>query len=312
MPKKPAAIENIHVYGAIVSNFIIAVSKFIVATITGSSAMLSEGIHSMADTGNQFLMLLGVHESKKPPNDIHPFGRGKELYFWSLIVALILFGVGGGMSIYEGITHIQHPVELTAPLWNYVVLGIAFVFEGISQIIAYREFLHQKQPDESTWHSILTCKDPTIFVVLFENAAALVGILVAAMGVFLSHQFTAPVIDGVASIIIGIILSGISLFLAWESRALLIGESADLEKVDAIQKIVQEDEAVITAGRPLTMHFGPDQILLNISVNFKPDISFPELTQAIERIERKIQGRFPRVKQIFLEAATLANPSETD
>jgi cation diffusion facilitator family transporter len=310
MSKKPATIENIHVYGAISSNFIIALSKFIVASITGSSAMLSEGIHSMADTGNQFLMLLGIRESKKPPNDLHPFGRGKELYFWSLIVALILFGVGGGMSIYEGITHIQHPVELTDPLWNYIVLATAFVFEGISQIIAYREFLHQKEPEESTWHSILTCKDPTIFVVLYENAAALAGILVAAIGVFFSHRYNAPVIDGIASIIIGIILAAISLFLAWESRALLIGESADLEKVDAIQKMVQEDEAVIMAGRPLTMHFGPDQILLNISVNFNPDISFPELTQAIQRIENKIQAKFPRVKQIFLEAATLANPSD--
>jgi cation diffusion facilitator family transporter len=309
MSKKSAVMENIHVYSAIGSNFIIAISKFIVASITGSSAMLSEGIHSLADTGNQFLMLLGIRESKKPPNDLHPFGRGKELYFWSLIVALILFGVGGGMSIYEGITHIQHPVELTAPFWNYIVLATAFVFEGISQIVAYREFLHQKSEDESIWHSILTCKDPTIFVVLFENAAALAGILVAAAGVFLSHQFNAPVIDGIASILIGIILAGVSLFLAWESRALLIGESADLEKVEAIQKMVQEDEVVTIAGRPLTMHFGPDQILLNISVNFNPDISFPELTQAIQRIESKIQTKFPDVKQIFLEAATLAKPS---
>ena len=312
MTKQPAKIEHIQVYGAIVANFVIAVSKFIVASITGSSAMLSEGIHSVADTGNQFLMLLGIRESKKPPNDLHPFGRGKELYFWSLIVALILFGLGGGMSIYEGITHIQHPVELSDPLWNYIVLGIAFIVEGISQFIAYREFQHQKIEGESAWHSIRTCKDPTIFVVLFEDAAALAGILVAAAGVFLSHQFNAPVIDGIASIIIGIILAAISLFLAWESRALLIGESADLEKVDAIQKIVQEDEAVITAGRPLTMHFGPEQILLNISVNFDPELSFPDLTQAIQRIEGKIQGQFPRVRQIFLEAASLANPTEAD
>jgi cation diffusion facilitator family transporter len=312
MSKKSVKIENIHVYGAIISNFIIAVSKFIVASITGSSAMLSEGIHSTADTGNQFLMLLGIRESKKPPNDLHPFGRGKELYFWSLIVALILFGLGGGMSIYEGITHIQHPVELSDPIWNYLVLGIAFVVESVSQAIAYREFLHQKLEGESAWHSIRTCKDPTIFVVLFENGAALAGLFVAGLGVFLSHQYNAPVIDGVASIIIGIILAAISLFLAWESRALLIGESADLEKVDAIQKIVQEDKAVITAGRPLTMHFGPDQILLNISVNFDPNLSFPELTQAIQRIEGKIQGQFPRVRQIFLEATTLANPSGSD
>lgn len=312
MSKKSAKIEHVHVYGAIISNFIIAVSKFIVASLTGSSAMLSEGIHSVADTGNQFLMLLGIGESKKPPDDLHPFGRGKELYFWSLIVALILFGLGGGMSIYEGITHIQHPTELSDPLWNYVVLIIAFIVETISQSIAYREFLHQKQADESAWHSIRTCKDPTIFVVLFENAAALAGIVVAGLGVFLSHQFNTPVIDGIASIIIGIILAIISLFLAWESRALLIGESADLEKVDAIKKIVQEDEAVITAGQPLTMHFGPDQILLNISVHFNPNLSFPELTQAIQRIEGKIQRRFPRVRQIFLEAATLAKPSQTE
>jgi cation diffusion facilitator family transporter len=300
-----------HVLGAIVANLFITVSKFIVAGFTGSSAMISEGIHSAADTGNQLLLLLGIRESKKPADELHPFGRGKELYFWSLIVALILFGLGGGMSIYEGITHIEHPSELSDPTWNYVVLAIALIAESISQAIVIREFLHQKREDESVWESILTSKDPTVFVVLFENAAALAGIIVAGVGIFLAHQFQNPVIDGVASIIIGVILAIVALFLARESRALLIGERADHEIVEAILKLVEEDEAVVAAGKPLTMHFGPDDILLNLSVQFNQQLTVQEMTQSIYRIENAIMKDYPIVKKIFLEAASLTSNAET-
>jgi cation diffusion facilitator family transporter len=294
-----------HVKGAILANFFITVSKFIVAGITGSSAMISEGIHSAADTGNQLLLMFGIKESQKPANELHPFGRGKELYFWSLIVALILFGLGGGMSIYEGITHIQHPNELSDPTWNYIVLGIALVAESISQVIVYREFERQKREDETFWESILTSKDPSVFVVLFENAAALIGILVAGLGIFFAHLFENPVIDGVASILIGIILALVALFLARESRALLIGERADVEIVEALQDLVEKDEAVIAAGQPLTLHFGPNDILLNIPVQFNQNLTVQQMTQSIQRIESSITKDFPRVKKIFLEAASL-------
>jgi cation diffusion facilitator family transporter len=311
MSDETHGVSHTHVLGAILANLFITVSKFIVAGITGSSAMISEGIHSAADTGNQLLLMLGIKESQKPADELHPFGRGKELYFWSLIVALILFGLGGGMSIYEGITHIQHPAELVDPTWNYVVLGIAFIAESISQVIVIREFLRQKRDEESFWESILNSKDPTVFVVLFENAAALAGILVAGVGIFLAHQLNNPVIDGVASIIIGVILAAVALFLARESRALLIGERADREIVDAIQTLVEEDEAVIASGQPLTMHFGPDNILLNLSVHFNQQLTLREITQSIQRIENQIKKECPSVKQIFLEAASFGRDASS-
>jgi cation diffusion facilitator family transporter len=305
MSKKSHGGGHSHVTGAILANFFIAISKFIVAGITGSSAMISEGIHSAADTGNQLLLMFGIKESQKPANELHPFGRGKELYFWSLIVALILFALGGGMSIYEGITHIQHPSELSDPTWNYIVLGIALIAESISQVVVIREFMRQKRADETVWDSILTSKDPSVFVVLFENAAALVGIIVAGIGIFLAHLFENPVIDGVASIIIGLILAVVALFLARESRALLVGERADVEIVEAIQDLVEKDEVVISCGQPLTLQFGPNDILLNLSVQFNQDLTVNEITRSIQRIESTITKDFPRVKKIFLEAASL-------
>jgi len=199
----------------------------------------------------------------------------------------------------------QHPNELTDPTWNYIVLGIALIAESTSQVIVYREFLRQKREGETFWQSVLTSKDPSVFVVLFENAAALAGILVAGLGIFFAHLFENPVIDGVASILIGIILALVALFLARESRALLIGERADVEIVEAIQDLVEKDKAVIAAGQPLTLHFGPNDILLNLAVQFNQDLTVQEMTRSIQRIESTITGDFPRVKKIFLEAASL-------
>ena len=188
----------IAVYGAVVSNLLIAIMKFIVAAITGSSAMLSEGFHSTADTGNELLLLLGLHQSKKPADEAHPFGHGQELYFWSLIVAIILFSTGGGMSIYEGITHLIHPSELQNPNWNYVVLGLSFILEGISWTIAFRKLTERRTTDESFWQTLHASKDPSIFIVFGEDTAALTGLVVAFLGVFLGQQLNSHYPDGIA------------------------------------------------------------------------------------------------------------------
>ena len=235
--------QPITVYGAIASNLLIAATKFVAAFFSGSSAMLSEGIHSMVDTGNQALLLLGIHRSAKPPDESHPFGYGQELYFWSLVVAIILFGLGGGMSLYEGIIHFLEPEPLQDPLWNYVTLGAAVVFEGSSFLIALRE-LSRAENGKPLWTAVRASKDPTIFVVLFEDAAALLGILIAFLGIFSAHYYHNPRFDGVASMLIGATLVAVSIVLASECKGLLLGESVDPS---------------IARGHPPTGHRGPSR-----------------------------------------------------
>jgi cation diffusion facilitator family transporter len=298
--KKPIAI-----YGAIASNLIIAIIKFIVAFFTGSSAMLSEGIHSTADTGNQLLLLFGLRQSRKPADEEHPFGHGQELYFWSLIVAIILFSGGGGMSIYEGITHMQHPSELQNPNWNYIVLGVAFIVEGISWFIAFRELIKTKNPDESFWSGLRASKDPSIFVVFGEDTAALTGLVVAFLGIFIGHQLNSHYPDAIASIIIGFILAAIAVFLAYESKSLLVGETAERKTVEGIRTLVLEHESVEQLRRPLTMHFGPHEILLSLDVQFKSKLRTSEIVKAIDEIETKIHSQYPDIQQIFIEVEGL-------
>ena len=295
----------ITVYGAIAANAVIAVSKFAAGLISGSSAMLSEGIHSVVDTGNELLLLLGIHRSKKPADELHPFGYGKELYFWSLIVAILLFGLGGGMSIYEGITHLRHPAVIQNPAWNYVVLGIAFIAEGTSWAIALKKFLEKKRRGRGLWQALRASKNPAVFVVLAEDSAALAGILVAFLGVLLGHRLQNPYLDGTASIIIGLILATVAGFLAYESRDLLLGESADADVVQSIRKVAGADPAVLGVSHPLTMHFGPEQVLLNLDIEFRPDLSASEITAAVDRLEAGIRRERPSIKRIFIEAESL-------
>jgi cation diffusion facilitator family transporter len=295
----------ITVYAAIASNFVIAAAKFVAAFLSGSSAMLSEGIHSLVDTGNEMLLLLGINRSKMPADELHPFGHGKELYFWGLIVAIVIFGLGGGMSTYEGITHIQYPSKIRDPLWSYVVLGIAFVAEGSSWMIALKKLLARKKKRESFWHALRMSKDPTVYTVLAEDTAALMGVTVAFLGVFLGHRFDNPYLDGAASIIIGLILATVAVFLAYESRDLLVGESADADVVRRIRELAEADPAVERVWRPLTMHFGPDQVLLNIDIEFRPDLSASDVTAAVDRLETSIRKDQPRIKRIFIEAESL-------
>lgn len=293
------------VYAAIAANLVIAIAKFIVAAVTGSSAMLSEGIHSIADTGNQLLLLIGIHRGRKPSDMMHPFGYGKELYFWSLIVAVILFGVGGGMSIYEGITHIEHPADIGNPTWNYVVLVLAFLAEGTSWIIALRHLLRTRTPNESLWQTLRRSKNPEIYVVIGEDSAALLGIVIAFLGVFLSHTLDAPVLDGAASIGVGIVLIIVASFLAFESRSLIVGESASRLTIEGIYDILKGDPRVERFRRPLTMHLGPHEVLLTLDIEFSSELSSEALAAEIDQVEKRISEAYPEIKHIYIEAQSM-------
>lgn len=293
------------VYGALAANVVIAVAKFIAAFATGSAAMLSEAFHSVADSGNQGLLLLGLHRSGRPPDDRHPFGYGPELFFWSMVVAMVLFGVGGGLSIYEGVKHVLSPGEGGDPTWNYVVLAIAFVAEGTSLTIALRHFLRGRN-GRPFWRALRSSKNPSVFTVLAEDSAALAGIVIAFLGVFLRHRLDMPVLDGVASILIGVLLCAVASFLGHETKGLLLGESAEPHVRERITEVVRADPAVRDVAPPLTMHLGPDQILLNMSIVFDPSLRAAEVGAAIDRIERAIRAEDARIQRIFVEAKSVA------
>ncbi len=287
-------------YGALAANLLIAASKFFAAFITGSSAMMAEGIHSTVDSGNEVLLLLGLRGSRRPPDERHPFGYGKEIYFWGLIVAVILFGVGGGMSIYEGVLHLLHPTESRDPFWNYVVLGIAFFADGSSWLLGVRALV-AKEGGGNLLKSIRRSKDPSVFTIVAEDSAALAGVAAAFFGVYLEHRFDNPAFDGGASIVIGLIMAIAAGILVFESRGLLLGESADPELVEDIQALAARDEAVQRVFRPLTMHLGPEEVLLNIDVEFHPALGAEDVAAAVDRLESAIRTRHPEVKRIFIE-----------
>lgn len=249
----------ITVYGAMAANLLIAIAKFVAAFFTGSSSMLSEAIHSVVDTGNQTLLLLGIKRSAKPPDDRHPFGYGQEIYFWALLVAMLLFSIGGGVSLYQGVVHIRHPEPIREPVWNYAVLGIAFLAEGAAWIIAVREMGKTKKPEESWFRTFRRSKDPAVFVVVAEDTAALLGIVVAFLGVMLSVRLGAPWIDGAASVVIGVILVAVAILLVVETRALVMGESADRDVVHSVREIAASDPCVQAIPRLLTMQLGPGE-----------------------------------------------------
>ena len=264
----------------------------IAAAITGSSAMLSEGVHSIADTGNQLLMLLGLKRSRRPADSIHPFGNGQEVYFWSFVVAMVLFSGGGVLSIYAGIRRLKYEEVSSSPFWNYIVLAIAAASEGTSMYFALRKFRQSMRLGEHWWDSLRTSKDPTVFIVLAEDAAALTGIVVAFLGVSLEQMTGSVVPDAVAAMIIGGILCVVSVLLVIETRALLLGESADPEIVSEIHKIIEADRNVGNVHHPLTMHFGPDEVPLNIAVEFRSGTSSDVILDSIRKFESTIRAKF--------------------
>jgi cation diffusion facilitator family transporter len=297
------AKSKVAIYGAIAANVAIAVTKFVVAGITGSSAMLSEGIHSAVDTLNGVLLLVGLKLSQRPATPEHPFGHGKELYFWSLIVAVLIFGVGGGLSFYEGVQHVRHPEPMRDPMWNYVVLGVAAVFEGSSFAVALQQFLKQAG-NTPFWEALHRSKDPTTYTVLAEDAAALIGLLVAALGIALSQRFDKPQLDGAASLIIGLLLAGVAAALIWESRSLLIGEGIRPETARAIRSIALQQPKVRDVGRVLSMYIGPDDVLVTMDLDFDEGTAAADAAAAIAAIERQVRERYPMIKRLFIEAGT--------
>ena len=297
------AKSKVAIYGAIAANVAIAVTKFVVAGITGSSAMLSEGIHSAVDTLNGVLLLVGLKLSQRPATPEHPFGHGKELYFWSLIVAVLIFGVGGGLSFYEGVQHVRHPEPMRDPMWNYVVLGVAAVFEGSSFAVALQQFLKQAG-NTPFWEALHRSKDPTTYTVLAEDAAALIGLLVAALGIALSQRFDKPELDGAASLIIGLLLAGVAVALIWESRSLLIGEGIRPETARAIRGIALQQPKVRDVGRVLSMYIGPDDVLVTMDLDFDEGTAAADAAAAIAVIERQVRERYPMIKRLFIEAGT--------
>ncbi|MGD8748320.1 MAG: cation diffusion facilitator family transporter [Balneolaceae bacterium] len=289
------------IYAALTGNFLIAVTKFVAAFITGSSAMLSEGIHSTVDTGNQLLILLGLKKAAKPADKEYPFGHGKEVYFWSFVVAIMIFAVGAGISIYEGINSLMNPHPFDNPIMNYIVIGLAMIFEGVAWYYALREFRRTKG-NRGYYEAIHKAKNPTTFVVLFEDSAAMLGLVIAFLGIAIGQWTGLYLFDGIASILIGMILGVTAAWLAYETKGLLIGESADPQIVRGIKDIASSHKAIEKVNEILTMHMGPEFILLNLSVDFQDTYSANDIEDSTQNITREIKSRFPRIKRIFIEA----------
>lgn len=291
--------ENIVLYGALAANVGIAIAKFVAAAFTGSSAMLTEGVHSLVDSGNQILLLYGQHRAKRPPDADHPFGYGRELYFWAFVVAILIFAVGAGVSIYEGWLHLRDPEPLRDPLVNYIVLAIAFALEGTSWTIAVREFAASKG-DTGWWQAIRRSKDPSGFIVLFEDLAALAGLVVAAAAVWASHYWNDPRIDGAASIVIGIILGVVAMLLAREAKGLLIGERADPRIIAEVRRVVAAQPGITAVNHVRTIHTAPDSIFVAISADFDDALTMGEGETLIERIEAALHAEFPQLSSIYI------------
>ncbi|MGN6397086.1 MAG: cation diffusion facilitator family transporter [Mucilaginibacter sp.] len=288
------------IYTAFIANMVIAATKLTAAAFTGSSAMASEGIHSLVDTSNEVLLLLGIHKSQKPADEKRPFGYGKELYFWSFVVSLLFFALGGGFSIYEGIEHLMHPEAVTNPVWNYAILGVAFLLDGYSLITALREFNRQRG-SIPFWKAVRLSKDPTTFVVLFEDAADVIGILIAFTGILLSQLLHLPQLDGVASILIGILLTMVAVLLVRESYSLLMGETSAKEELEKIMQLVEHHNDVHRVATHLSMYMSPEEIILLLKIEFEHGRQTQDLVHVVRGLRQSIQETYPNYKHVFIE-----------
>lgn len=295
------------IYAALAGNALIAITKFVAAFISGSSAMASEGVHSVVDTGNQVLLLYGLRRSQRPPDKYFPFGYGKEIYFWSFAVAILIFAVGAGISLYEGVHNLLNPEPIENFTINYIVLGFAMIFEGSAWLIGWKEF--RKTAKTNYFRAVHRGKDPSLFVVLFEDSAALTGLVIALIGNLCSQLTGILYFDGAASIAIGLILGGTAIWLAYETKGLLIGESANPEVIDGVGSIAISYPSVKNVNEVLTLHMGPEFILVNLSVDFKDDSSGESLKSTIAKMDKKIKAQFPRVKRVFIEAEAKTDSS---
>jgi cation diffusion facilitator family transporter len=284
---------------ALLANLGIAASKFVAAAITGSSAMLTEGVHSVVDSTNQLLLMWGRRAARKSPDELHPFGYGRELYFWSFVVAVLVFSLGAGVSVYEGVIHIAHPEPAVSPVVAYAVLLIAFLLEGWSTLEAYRDF-KQAKGNLGWFQAIRQSKDPPTFIVLLENGAAMAGIIAAAIGLLLSQLTGDPFFDGAASVVIGLILGVTAGVLAYESKGLLIGEAADPELVRRLRELACDIPGVVGVGHVLTVHSSPDQITVMMNVDFDDELPAAEVERIVCHVEEEAQRRWPQVRRLFV------------
>jgi len=294
--------SKLFIYVALAADIGIAATKFIAAAVTGSSAMVAEGIHSIIDSVNQLLLLLGIKRSKKRPDAKRPFGYGKELYFWSFVVSLLLFSIGGCISIYQGILRLKQPARDESQLWNYIVLAVSFLFTAATLIVSLKKF-NKERGDLGFFEAIKVSKDPSLFIVLLGDIGDLIGLLIAFLGVYLGHRFHNPYYDGVASIVIGVFLIVISLVLVKESKSLLIGESISRKTMRKILALAKADPSIIKIKRHFSIYMAPEEVVLQLIAVIKKDLATHDITEAIKRISKNIEEEFPRIKQIYIEPA---------
>ena len=301
--RKKASESKIAIIAAISANVLIAAMKFVASSVTGSSAMLSEGIHSLVDTGNGLLLLYGINRSKKPPDKTHQFGYGRELYFWSFIVAIIIFAVGGGVSLYEGIIRLQHPVKVVDPFWNYVVLGASFLFEGTSLLFGLAVFRKGRRKP-SIIETIRSSKDPSIFMVVLEDSIALIGLTIALIGIALGHWLELDFFDGLASVLIGLLLSSVALLLGYKAKELLIGEAVSPEILNDIRMIVESESGVKEMIGASTIYIGAHNISVALELLFDDSLTMADLRGMTHRIETRIREKYPDVTHISYRSTT--------
>ena len=298
-------------YAAIFANIAIMIAKMVAAGVTGSSAMLSEGIHSVVDTGNGGLLLLGLHLSRRQADELHPFGYGRELYFWTMVVALAVFALGGGFSIYEGVQHLVRPHALEHLAATYIVLACSALFEGSSLAIAVQEF-RKMNPGLSLLQSIKRSKDPASFTVLFEDSAAVAGIAIALAATWLGQRYHINSLDGIASLLIGVLLMLVAMLLGAKTKALLIGEGLERKALHAIREMAAEVPGVERSGYPFTTFFGPHEALLAMTVQFRKGFSSRQVELSVDQIEERVRAEYPDVKHIFLEVDSVREHSPDD
>ncbi len=289
------------IYAAFVGNLLIAVTKLAAAVFTGSSAMVSEAVHSIVDTVNQLLLLYGLRRAQRQPDESHPYGYGMELYFWTFVVAILIFGLGAGVSFYEGIQKLLKPHPISNPAVNYIVLAVAMIFEAAAWTIAFREFRRVKGSDGYI-AAVRRSKDPAVFTVLFEDSAAMAGLVIAFAGILAGQLLNMPIMDGIAAICIGVILAIVGALLAYEAKGLLIGEAAKPSVVRNIRKIVENESGILNLNEMLTMHFGPKDVLLNLSIDFADNLSSRDVEESISHMEQQIKEKHPEVTRVFIEA----------
>lgn len=298
------AESNKAIYAALAGNAAIAVTKFGAAAVTGSASMASEGVHSSVDTVNQMLLLYGKRRARQRPDKLHPYGYGRELYFWTFVLAIMVFALGALVSIYQGIAHIREPEHVTRPIVNYVVLGLSLLFEGLSWRVGFREFHATLRPGENFWQALRTGKDLSLLAVLIEDSAAVLGLVVAAIGLALSQWLNMPELDGVASLVIGLLLAQAAYALGTRSRDLLVGEAASPELVDELLALADADPAIGHANGVLTNYLGPNELSAALSAEFRDDLTTADIEQAIMRIEDAMRLKHPELRVIYVKPQT--------